>query len=185
MTEGSPETAHKHAPQEPGPIPPLGPVICPACQRPLGSTLVCQSCGQVASLPNGVVISSPARRFGGYLLEGLLIICTLFIGWLVWALFAFANGQTPAKQLLGMRVVLIPAQSAGWGRMFLREFVAKTVVAVLSSVTFGIVNFWLLWDPSRQELWDKMVNTLVVNDPSHWVGSTDQTNTGAPKLDEP
>ena len=29
----------------------------------------------------------------------------------------------------------------------------------------NIFYFWLLWDSERQELWDKMVDTVVVNDP--------------------
>jgi hypothetical protein len=27
------------------------------------------------------------------------------------------------------------------------------------------VNFWLLWDANNQQLWDKMVGTIVVKDP--------------------
>ncbi len=37
---------------------------------------------------------------------------------------------------------------------------------MLSIVTAGIVNFWLLWDHDTQELWDKIVGTIVVNDRS-------------------
>jgi len=49
--------------------------------------------------------------------------------------------------------------------MFLREFIAKPLIMILSSVTLGIVNFWLVWDRDTQELWDKVVNTIVVSDP--------------------
>ena len=49
--------------------------------------------------------------------------------------------------------------------MFLREFIAKAVIYVLAELTLGIVYFWLLWDKNNQELWDKMVGTIVVNDP--------------------
>jgi len=47
----------------------------------------------------------------------------------------------------------------------LREFIAKPLIMILSSVTLGIVNFWLVWDRDTQELWDKVVNTIVVSDP--------------------
>jgi uncharacterized RDD family membrane protein YckC len=70
-----------------------------------------------------------------------------------------------------MRVVDVPkSQAASWGTMFLREFIIKGVVLIIiGSVTFGIGLFvaylWLLWDKDNQELWDKMLNTVVVNDP--------------------
>ncbi|MGH7931979.1 MAG: RDD family protein, partial [Candidatus Binataceae bacterium] len=108
---------------------------------------------------------SPMRRLGGYLLEVPLIIVTLGIGYLIWALIAYTKGQTPGKQLLGMRVVTIAdGHAAGFGVSFLREVIAKPVIGVLSFVTLGIVNFWLLWAKDTQELWDKVVGTIVVND---------------------
>lgn len=102
------------------------------------------------------------------MLEGLLLLLTLVIGWFVWALVAFGRGQTPAKQVLGMRVVnLSTGRSAGFGRMAVREIIAKPVIGVLGSIAVvGIVaDFWLLWDKDTQELWDKIVDTVVVNDP--------------------
>lgn len=41
------------------------------------------------------------------------------------------------------------------------------MIGILSGlVVIGIVvNFWLLWDKDTQELWDKIVDTIVVNDP--------------------
>jgi uncharacterized RDD family membrane protein YckC len=104
-------------------------------------------------------------RLGGLLLEPVLIVVTLGIGYLLWALMAFTSGQTPGKQVLGMRVVkLRDGRAAGFGTSLLREVIAKPVIGVLSIVTFGIVNFWLVWDEDSQELWDKVVGTIVVND---------------------
>ena len=75
------------------------------------------------------------------------------------------GGQTP-KQVLGMRCVkLRTSRTASGGTLLLREFIAKLVIYVLAEVTLGIVYFWLLWDKNNQELWDKMVGTIVVNDP--------------------
>jgi len=82
----------------------------------------------------GIVVSSGARRFGGHLLSALLAIVTLGIGYLIWALVLYGRGQTPAKQLLGMRVVkLQTGQRASWGTMFLRDWVCITVVTGLSA----------------------------------------------------
>lgn len=138
---------------------------CPACGREWGGGISCQFCDQVEGLPAGVHLSSPARRFGGYLLEAVLSTVTLGIGWLIWAFVVFGRGQTPAKQMLGMRVVTLrTGEKATWGRMFVRELIAKPLVAMLSLVTLGIANFWLVWDGRNQELWDKVVATIVVND---------------------
>jgi uncharacterized RDD family membrane protein YckC len=89
---------------------------------------------------------------------------------IIWTLVVWAQGQTPGKQLLGMRVVRLDTRTyAGWGRMFLRDFVGKLLVALVSSLIpfLGgvIADCWLLWDKDRQELWDKIAGTIVVNDP--------------------
>jgi uncharacterized RDD family membrane protein YckC len=143
--------------------------VCPNCGQAWTGSQACTFCGQVWGLPKGIMLSSAGRRFGGYLLEGLLFICTLGIGWIIWTLVAWAHGQTPAKQVLGMRVVRLDTRAhAGWGRMFLRDFIGKLLV----SLTFGllfiggvIADCWLLWDKDKQELWDKIAGTVVVNDP--------------------
>lgn len=139
---------------------------CPSCARAWGGGIACQFCDQVEGLPTGVHLSSPAKRFGGYLLEGVLAILTLGIGYVVWSLIVYARGQTPAKQVLKMRVVALRRGTrASWGRMFLREWIAKPVAAILCALTFGIAYFWLIWDSRNQEVWDKFAGTIVVNDP--------------------
>jgi uncharacterized RDD family membrane protein YckC len=120
------------------------------------------------TLPASLVLSSPWRRLGASLLDTLLGVVTLFVGWLIWSLIVWNRGQTPAKQLLGMRTIDRESlHSAGWGRMLLRELPCKLVISIVASVTLlgFILYFWLLWDGERQELWDKMAGTLVVNDP--------------------
>jgi uncharacterized RDD family membrane protein YckC len=144
--------------------------VCPNCGQAWAGSQSCAFCGQVWGLPKGIVLSSAGRRFGGYLLEGLLAVVTLFIGWFIWSLVVWAQGQTPAKQLLGMRVVRLDQRTcAGWGRMFLREFLGKFIVSLIGSFVFGlgalIADCWLLWDKDKQELWDKLAGTVVVNDP--------------------
>jgi RDD family len=157
---------------------------CPSCGRQWGGGISCQFCDQVEGLPSGVHLSSPARRFGGYVLEAVLSTVTLGIGWLIWAFVVFGRGQTPAKQMLGMRVVTLrTGEKATWGRMFVRELIAKPLVAMLSLVTLGIANFWLVWDGRNQELWDKVVATIVVNDRDKQLVAGGQT--AAPALEAP
>jgi uncharacterized RDD family membrane protein YckC len=51
-----------------------------------------------------VVESSLVRRFGSIALDIGIFIFTLGIGWLVWQLFLLNRAQSPAKQLLNLRV---------------------------------------------------------------------------------
>ncbi len=58
------------------------------------------------------------RRLAAFLLDIILIPLTLFIGYLIWMLIVFANGQTPGKQLVGIRVMKITGEPSGWGLTF-------------------------------------------------------------------
>ena len=119
-------------------------------------------------LPHGVRLASPGLRLAAVALELVLAVVTLGVGWFVWMLIVFARGQTPGKQLLRMRVVgVATGRPVGWGRMFVRELVVEPIVIFVSVATvIGVVSLlWLVWDDRNQELWDKVVDTVVVHDP--------------------
>jgi len=99
-----------------------------------------QAYGAPAGIPAGMELSSVGKRLGGYLLDLLLVIVTLVIGWIVWSLIVWGRGQTPGKQLLKMRCVkLSTGRRATWGTMALREFVGKyLIMTLISTVTAGI-----------------------------------------------
>lgn len=69
--------------------------------------------------------ASVQHRLGGYALDGALILAsafTLFLGWLIWSLVLWGQGQTPAKQILKMRVYSIDTgKPASWGHMAVRQ----------------------------------------------------------------
>lgn len=69
--------------------------------------------------------ASVQHRLGGYALDGALILTsafTLFLGWLIWSLVLWGQGQTPAKQILKMRVYSIDTgKPASWGHMAVRQ----------------------------------------------------------------
>ena len=95
----------------------------------------------------------------------------LAAGYIIWWLVTLKNGQTPGKQLVGIRVVRDNGEPSGWGYTFLREFVIKGLLGgVIASATAGIYtvvdHLWPLWDQKRQALHDKMVNTIVVQNRS-------------------
>jgi len=159
----------------PGPqyAPPLGAPVtspCPVCGTPWSGTRSCQMCRQVVGLPPGTKLASPGRRLGAYLLDALLSLVTVGIGWLIWSLIVWGKGQTPGKQLLKMRVMSLEnGRPATWGRMALREFVCKGVIGIAAGFTIVgfVAYFWLLWDKDNQELWDKMASTVVIDDPAN------------------
>lgn len=139
---------------------------CANCSRSWGAGRSCQFCSQVEGLPVGVRLSTPAKRFGAMLLEILLAIVTLGIGYLIWSLIVYKNGQTPAKQIMGMRIVsLEDGAHSSWGRTFLREIIIKSIIGFVIGWTI-VPYLWLLWDKDRQQLWDKMAGTVVVDDPN-------------------
>lgn len=171
------DTYQYEAPTETAPVAaPRATVVnaqaCPSCGRLWGNGRSCQFCRQVEGLPLGVKLSSPGKRLGAMLLDAVLVVVTLLIGWFVWALIVYGRGQTPAKQLLGMRyVTLATARRAGWGRTFAREFCKGIIRGIAAMTLIGLLaELWLIWDRDNQQLWDKMVGTVVVDDPTSQIG---------------
>lgn len=139
---------------------------CFNCGRLWGDGAICQYCHQVYGLAAGLTVATPGRRCLAYLLEVTLAIATCGIGHLIWSLFTFGDGQSPAKKLLGLRVVnLATSARATWGTMFLREILAKMLIGALLGWAV-IPYFWLLIDKNKQQLWDKLLDTMVVEDPN-------------------
>ncbi len=96
------------------------------------------------------------------------MLVTLGIGWLIWAAVATGPvGQTPAKKLLGLRVIRGDTwQPAGLGRMFwVRGLLAGIVSYFAILFTLGILLFMPFWDKRNQNIWDKVSNCYVVTDP--------------------
>lgn len=120
-----------------------------------------------SAVPQGTVLSSLGKRFGGALLSGVLIVLTLVIGYVIWAAVAYGKGQTPAKQILKMYVIdTQTGLPATWGKMFLRGFVIDGILAGVTGF-FGILSaIWIFTNPERQRLTDKMVSTIVVDAPN-------------------
>jgi uncharacterized RDD family membrane protein YckC len=77
-------------------------------------------------------------------------------------IFVGLRGQTPGKMVLRITVVRVESGGLpGWGRALTRA----VLPAVANLVPFGglIVYAWLLWDPRRQGLHDKLAQTLVIS----------------------
>jgi uncharacterized RDD family membrane protein YckC len=120
-------------------------------------------------VPAGIPLSNPWARLGSSLLDIVLLIVTLFIGWLVWTLIVWSKGQTPGKQICGQRVVMKrTGRAATWGEMALRDFVIRGLaVGILGQITCGIftlVATLMIFSTYHETMWDKWAGTLVVDD---------------------
>ena len=62
----------------------------------------------------------------GFAVLGIALLVSL-LGYVVWWLIVLRRGQTPGKQLLGIRVVRIDGRVSDWGWTFLHEFGLKFV----------------------------------------------------------
>ncbi len=131
------------------------------------TTLVCPNCGQLQRSAAPLRVASYGKRVGAFFLEFVLLIVTLFIGYFIWWLFALRRGQTPGKQVLGIRAVRTDGTELGWGMTFVREFLVKGLLGgIAQSASFGVSwlldSLWPLWDKDKQTVHDKIVSTLVV-----------------------
>ena len=118
-----------------------------------------------ASAPEGSTPETPGLAVPVTL---ILAGAAIVLGYFVWWLIALRDGQTPGKKIVGIRVVSAHSgETLGWGMMFVREFLVKSMLfSVLGNVTLGIAPLldflWPLWDADSQTLHDKIVSTYVV-----------------------
>jgi uncharacterized RDD family membrane protein YckC len=118
-------------------------------------------------LPNGTTLASSGRRIGAFFLAIPLSIITLGIGYLIWGLIVWGRGQTPALQVLGMRVWRPDdRRPASWGYMALREIVGRIVDGILSIITELISFMMMLTGKQRKTLHDMIAGTVVLHDPN-------------------
>lgn len=131
-------------------------------------------------------IASPARRFGGYLLDGVIIgfpigialgigsvgfILIILIGELFLYIYYWSKGTSPGKNALGMAVVdKDSGKHLSFGMMFIRATVGKFI----SGLVFSLGYLWILWDQYNQCWHDKFVNSIVVLE--NQLGSQDLYN---------
>ena len=109
---------------------------------------------------------------GLHVVAGLLIIAGA-----VWGYFIYypvfmqrpgaRNGQSPGKQVAGIRVVRDRGEPMNYGWALLRQFVViQLLFAVVGSAFFGVPilldYLWPLWDESNRALHDMIVSTHVV-----------------------
>ena len=110
-------------------------------------------------------LSSKGKRLGAALLDGLLVVVTLVVGWLIWWVILWKKGQSPAKSLLKMRVIKADTLvCATTGEMAMRELVGRWLLSFIP--LYGLVDaIFVLVDERQQALHDKIAGTIVIDDP--------------------
>lgn len=143
--------------------------VCEHCGLGGAAYPFCQRCAALrGQTDSSIVRATRLRRLSGAILELILVVVTLLVGWLIWLAFTARNSQTPAKQLLGMYILTEDGVPASAGRVWLREIVIEGVLfGIVGSFFFGLTSLldalWILWDPNHQTLHDKIAATLVVH----------------------
>ena len=118
-------------------------------------------------VPDGTEMASHGRRIGAYFLAIPLAIVTLGIGYIIWGLIIWGNGQTPALQVLGMRCWR-PEENrvATFWHMALREVVGRIVESILGAITQLTSLVLFLTGRERKALHDHIAGTVVLYDPN-------------------
>jgi len=112
------------------------------------------------------------HRLGALALDAVLAVVTLGIGWLIWSLIIWGEGQTPAKRILKIRVRHFETGSvATWGHMGVREFLVPLTVSIAANLTLGIAAIaWIIieivfyFTKNSRTLRDHWVKTVVINE---------------------
>lgn len=145
---------------------------CPVCRRPAGWDRFCRFCGVLLADPDSDAYkASRWRRLGGYILESVLIVITLVVGWLIWLYFTAQTSQTPAKRLLNMYILTEEGEPATAGRVWAREILVDWLLFGVAGglITGGIASIvdagWILFDRDNQTLHDKISQTIVIHVP--------------------
>ena len=135
-------------------------------QVPSGYYPVFNSQGQQVLVP----LASPGKRFGTFLLEAVLYVVTLGIGYIIWTLISWGNGQTPGKVVTKLKYVdVATGRVATWGKSALRDFVIRGIVfEIIFIFTLSIgwfIGCFMTFDKDKQYRsgWDRMAGTVVID----------------------
>jgi uncharacterized RDD family membrane protein YckC len=112
------------------------------------------------------------HRLGALALDAALMVVTLGIGWFIWSLVVWGEGQTPAKKILKIRVRHFETGSvATWGHMGVREFLVPLTISIAANLTLWIALVaWVIieivfyFTKNNRTLRDLWVKTAVINE---------------------
>lgn len=136
--------------------------------------------------------ASVQHRLGGWAVDLAMNLVTFGIGWFIWSMVVWGQGQTPGKQILKMRVYdKTTGKPVKWGHMAIRQFLlpwAFSSVLLPIALVFSLVPsveiqlraivtlylgffigglidaFWILRGDKRNRLVDVFAKTDVLNE---------------------
>ena len=119
--------------------------------------------GLVAAVVTGILVASGGEGGGDnpmiYVVQGLIGIVQMVLGYGYFIYFIGKNGQTWGKKWVGIKVVNIETNlPPGYLNAFLREIIFK----LISSIVFMLGYLWMLKDEKKQTWHDKLAHTVVV-----------------------
>lgn len=83
--------------------------------------------------------ASIQHRLGGKAVDAAMYLVTFGIGWWIWSLVIWGQGQTPGKQIVKLRVFnKVNQRLVTWGHMALREFVLPLSLTVWLWIAVGV-----------------------------------------------
>ena len=157
------QTAEMLSPTWPSGGTPAPPPAAPTTSAQAGS-------GVAGAAPQVVIagrpVSSIGRRFCAWVLDFVLLLVTLVIGWMIWGLFTAANGQTPAKKLMGMQCVNVTTgQTLSWPTFVLVRGGIGLVGGLIASATVIGYAIYLLpfFNDKNQHFYGLMTNSTYVD----------------------
>ncbi len=116
----------------------------------------------VASLLDFLILTAVGAAIGLALgalgMKFLLNPLSFLLGWGYPIYFIGTTGATIGKRVMKIKVVKTNGSQPNFVDAFLREVVGKFVSAIILLIGY----FWMLWDPNKQCLHDKIANTYVV-----------------------
>ena len=124
------------------------------------------------------VLATPGRRLLSILLDALLAVVTLGIGWVIWFAVIAKHGQTPAKRIMKLQVVTEnTTTTVTAGVMWVRTVVIGVVLSVIASIIDGgaegsannivslitFIDALFIFSATRQRLVDRILKTQVLD----------------------
>jgi uncharacterized RDD family membrane protein YckC len=114
------------------------------------------------------------HRLGAAALDTVLLFVTFGIGWLVWSLILWNEGQTPAKKILKLRTYSFETGTvATWGHMSVREFLIPGTVSIVSyipyigwaiAIAYTVVEIVFYFTKGQRSFTDHWAKTAVINE---------------------
>ena len=120
------------------------------------------SSGAFTAGNGGYMVATAGQRIWAAVLDGLLMLVTLWIGWFIWSIVLFKQSTSPAKKMMGLQIVDVNTGGpATMQQMLLREILGKWILGSVTGVIHLASAVMIFVMPKRQAVWDFIGSTTV------------------------